>query len=327
MKSSDAAQAGLVLVCGGVMVAAGRSLVGALPGAPGMERVIGVVLSALGVGIAGLWVLAFVAAVLAELLERRGASSAATLARRCSPAVLRRIAAALLGIHLLAVPAVAQAAPNGSSGGSAVPVLGAAAADETAGPRAGDGASADPGVQDVPGSPCRSPVTVLERAADKAGHGVPSTAPGGPVEPTGASGASGATGATGATVPTEPTEPVGPADPAPAPEARASPTAAGPPPSPVSDATPVSPAWEPAPMPVDGGLLVRPGARPTAGGAEVVVAPGDSLWSIVAVRLGPLATAAEVAESWPAWYEANRAVIGEDPSLLMPGQVLAAPLL
>ncbi|MHA7209484.1 LysM peptidoglycan-binding domain-containing protein [Arthrobacter sp. MDT1-65] len=305
MKSTDAVQAGLVLACGGVMVAAGRSLLAAPQGPPGMDRTVGVVLSALGVGTVGLWVLAFVAAVLAELLERRGASSAAALARRCTPAVLRRIAAALLGVHLLAVPAAGQAAPHGSPAGSVAPVAGAAAADGTDVPRAGEGAAVDPGVQVPPGSPSWSPTTVLERAADGSGRRVPSTAPSGTVEPTGTP---------------------DPAGPAAAPAARASPGSAEPPSPPVSVAAPVSPAWEPTPMPVDGGLLVRPETRPTAGRTEVVVAPGDSLWSIVAARLGPLATAAEVAESWPAWYEANRAVIGQDPSLLIPGQVLAAPL-
>ncbi len=78
-------------------------------------------------------------------------------------------------------------------------------------------------------------------------------------------------------------------------------------------------------MPADGSLLVRPATRAPVGAAEVVVAPGDSLWSIVAARLGPLATAADVAEAWPGWFAANRSVIGDDPSLLLPGQVLHAP--
>jgi nucleoid-associated protein YgaU len=77
-------------------------------------------------------------------------------------------------------------------------------------------------------------------------------------------------------------------------------------------------------MPLEGGLLVRPDTRRTAT-AEVVVAPGDSLWSIAARRLGPLATAADIAEAWPAWFDANRPIIGDDPSLLLPGQVLQAP--
>ena len=52
---------------------------------------------------------------------------------------------------------------------------------------------------------------------------------------------------------------------------------------------------------------------------------GDSLWAIAARHLGPGATDAEVAEEWPRWYAANRAVIGPDPDLVLPGQVLRAP--
>ncbi len=59
--------------------------------------------------------------------------------------------------------------------------------------------------------------------------------------------------------------------------------------------------------------------------AEVVVRRGDSLWSIAARHLGPDPSEAEIAEAWPAWYAANREVIGPDPDLLLPGQVLHAP--
>jgi hypothetical protein len=58
---------------------------------------------------------------------------------------------------------------------------------------------------------------------------------------------------------------------------------------------------------------------------EVVVRRGDSLWSIAARHLGPDPSEAEIAEAWPTWYAANREVIGPDPDLLLPGQVLRAP--
>ncbi len=58
---------------------------------------------------------------------------------------------------------------------------------------------------------------------------------------------------------------------------------------------------------------------------EVVVHRGDSLWAIAARHLGTTASDAEIAEAWPAWYAANRHVIGSDPDLLLPGQVLRAP--
>ena len=59
--------------------------------------------------------------------------------------------------------------------------------------------------------------------------------------------------------------------------------------------------------------------------AEVVVRRGDSLWSIAARHLGSDASDAEIARAWPAWFEANREVIGDDPDLLQPGQVLRPP--
>lgn len=57
-----------------------------------------------------------------------------------------------------------------------------------------------------------------------------------------------------------------------------------------------------------------------------VVHRGDALWNIAARHLGPDATAADIAREWPRWYAANRAVIGADPNLLRPGEVLHAPL-
>ncbi|MBM6404393.1 LysM peptidoglycan-binding domain-containing protein [Phycicoccus sp. CSK15P-2] len=87
------------------------------------------------------------------------------------------------------------------------------------------------------------------------------------------------------------------------------------------------PGWTPAPP------TVRPQADLTVLGSrahgattdEVVVRRGDSLWAIAARHLGEGATDAEVAEAWPRWHAANRAVVGPDPDLLRPGQVLRVP--
>lgn len=88
-------------------------------------------------------------------------------------------------------------------------------------------------------------------------------------------------------------------------------------------AEPVSPLWRPTPpQPAPGSLLTgspRPEER------EVVVAAGDTLWSLAAAHLGPYATDAETADLWPRLYELNRDVIGPDPGLIHPGQVLAMP--
>jgi lysylphosphatidylglycerol synthetase-like protein (DUF2156 family) len=68
-----------------------------------------------------------------------------------------------------------------------------------------------------------------------------------------------------------------------------------------------------------------PGAPAPPGAGAVVVAPGDTLWHLAEHALGDGATPAQVALAWPAWWSANRHVIGEDPDLLRPGQRLAAP--
>lgn len=59
-------------------------------------------------------------------------------------------------------------------------------------------------------------------------------------------------------------------------------------------------------------------------GDRYVVAPGDALWSIAARALGT-DEPRRVARYWPRIHRLNRAVIGSDPSLIYPGQVLRLP--
>lgn len=67
-------------------------------------------------------------------------------------------------------------------------------------------------------------------------------------------------------------------------------------------------------------------AGPRVGAPEgVVVHRGDTLWDIVGRALGPAATDLEIAREWPRWYAHNRSVIGDDPDLILPGQVLTRP--
>ena len=104
------------------------------------------------------------------------------------------------------------------------------------------------------------------------------------------------------------------------------PTAAGP----AVDRTaspsgPVVPDW-PAP-PSHGPAPDWPPA--TAEAQARLVVGGDCLWYIASERLlavhGRSATDGEVAAATEAWWRANAAVIGPDPDLLFPGQVLAPP--
>lgn len=60
-------------------------------------------------------------------------------------------------------------------------------------------------------------------------------------------------------------------------------------------------------------------------GADVVVAPGDSLWSIAARSLPAQSPDAVITERWREIYAANRARIGPDPDLIVPGVRLHLP--
>lgn len=62
-----------------------------------------------------------------------------------------------------------------------------------------------------------------------------------------------------------------------------------------------------------------------AAGAEYEVRPGDSLWAIAATRLPEGATDADIDRYWRAIYAANASLIGDNPDLILPGQLLRLP--
>ena len=72
-------------------------------------------------------------------------------------------------------------------------------------------------------------------------------------------------------------------------------------------------------------LTSAPVPATSARAISVTVQPGDSLWSIAQKQLGSRATPARTTAMWHQWFHANRQVIGDDPSLIHPGQVLHAP--
>ena len=72
-------------------------------------------------------------------------------------------------------------------------------------------------------------------------------------------------------------------------------------------------------------LTTEPSREHPPADGEVVVHRGDSLWTIAARHLGPNATDADIAAEWPRWHAANRAVVGDDPDLILPGMVLRPP--
>lgn len=99
------------------------------------------------------------------------------------------------------------------------------------------------------------------------------------------------------------------------------------------EATPpstVHPGWQPAAPVVHPGMLAAPASRAAAeaAGPEVegiTVQAGDTLWDIAARHLGYGASDLDVALQWPRWYEANQALIGQNPDVLLPGQILQPP--
>lgn len=93
-------------------------------------------------------------------------------------------------------------------------------------------------------------------------------------------------------------------------------------------ASAAEPAPEPRPVPPrePGTGLLAPPPRDAGQPEVIVVRRGDSLWRLVESHLGPAASPAAVAATWPRWYEANRSVIGDDPDLLLPGQQLRPPV-
>lgn len=78
--------------------------------------------------------------------------------------------------------------------------------------------------------------------------------------------------------------------------------------------------------------LARPGfhdgAHATTPGEparNVVVRPGDSLWSLAEDALGDDADLTDLVDHWHRTYATNRHVVGADPDLIHPGQRLVLP--
>jgi nucleoid-associated protein YgaU len=121
-----------------------------------------------------------------------------------------------------------------------------------------------------------------------------------------------------------------PADavPATAVPATAVPAPRAPEPPPIAGGPGADPVWTPQRPVVEPGPLaprqLRP-QEPAAAHGEVTVRAGDSLWSLSAAELGAYASDVDIAVEWPRLYQANRAVIGENPDVLFPGQVLRLP--
>jgi resuscitation-promoting factor RpfA len=108
-------------------------------------------------------------------------------------------------------------------------------------------------------------------------------------------------------------------------------------PTPPGPSASSAPAWPTSPTPPTPAGTIRtlpsvpswpisaPLPRPGSPAAGHRVAPGDCLWDLAADQLGPAARPDQITAQTQAWYAANRTVIGPDPALLHPGQLLVEP--
>ncbi|MFC0484202.1 LysM peptidoglycan-binding domain-containing protein [Pseudarthrobacter scleromae] len=290
-----------VLLLGLLLCFIGSGLLGQLGDASarkqetGVEELLGLGAAAAGAGIVAWWILSLACAAVTAILERKGRPNAAAATRRLSPAFMQRLVLGALSVHLLAGPA-AHAAVTGP-GPEWAPTQrqssSAPAVPATEGATRGE--SGTPGAAPTQGHTPRASGEPLTAAPELA------------------------------TVPESATE----REPSTAPEHASVPELAGAP-----EATPPStfhPGWQPATPVPDPGMLAAPYHRAVEGkhgqqDEDVTVHAGDTLWDIAARHLGPGVSDLDIALHWPRWYEANRKVIGQDPDVLLPGQILQPPL-
>ncbi|OAE02343.1 hypothetical protein A6A22_13620 [Arthrobacter sp. OY3WO11] len=254
----------------------------------GLEELLGVGAAAAGAGIVVWWILSLACAAVTAVLERKGRPRAAAATRRLSPAFMQRLVLGALSVNLLAGPA-AHAAVTG------------------------------PGPEWAPTQEQSSSAPAIP--ATEGATGGESGAPG--AVPT----QSQTPRASGETLTTAPDNATAP-EPSTAPKQAAVPDPAG-----AIEATPPSsfhPGWQPATPVIDPGILASPAHRAAEGehGQQdegVTVQAGNTLWDIAARHLGPGVSDLDIALQWPRWYEANRGVIGQNPDVLLPGQILQPP--
>lgn len=283
-----------VLALGLLLCFIGSGLLGQLGDASarkqeaGVEELLGVGAAAAGAGIVAWWILSLACAAVAAILERKGRPRAAAATRRLSPAFMQRLVLGALSVHLLAGPA-AHAAVTGP-GPEWAPTQrqssSAPAVPATEGHTVGE--SGTPGAGPTQGHTPRASGEPLTTAPENATEPEPSSAP----------------------------------EQGPLPEPAGTPVAAPP--------STFHPGWQPATPATDPGMLAAPAHRAAVGepghrDEGVIVHAGDTLWDIAARHLGPGVSDLDIARQWPRWYEANRGVIGQDPDVLLPGQILQPP--
>ncbi|WP_104042343.1 LysM peptidoglycan-binding domain-containing protein [Arthrobacter sp. ZGTC412] len=259
------------------------------------EHLLGAAAAAAGAALVGWWFLALLFAGATTLLDRNGKTRAAAVTRKLSPALMQRLVLAALSVQLVSGPA-ANAHPV-LSGPEWTPTQ-----DYVASAPAGPGSHVNQVL---------TPTPAVEATAKASKSSREQAAP-----PAGVFPSEQVNRASGATA--EHSQ----AERAPALLEDGLENSAAPP-------SVVKPGWQPA-APVAGpGLLAAPAVRAAedaaSGAGSVTVLAGDTLWDVAAHAMGPGASDVEIAMQWPRWYEANRALIGQNPDVLLPGQILQPP--
>lgn len=293
----------LVAVLVGVAGTLGAGL--ARPGARALEDAVALACVVVGAGAFGVIGAGCLLAAVAAGARACGRSFARleAVAARLVPAALRRTIAVGVTAGLVAALAGPATAAEPDAQGSG--------ADPRA---AADVAAFDLGWQVTSAVSVHLPATPSAGAgADADGAQVPRISPPSVAPGTGAA----ADGATDRSTIAQPT-PAAPAAPtAPDPTTPAVPTTAVP--------TAAAPPTEAQPTETQPTGTQPPGAPATGTPLSVTVHAGDSLWSIAAAHLPPGSDDAAVAAAWPRWYATNRSVVGDDPDLIRPGQILTVP--
>ncbi|MEV7136192.1 hypothetical protein AB0N24_25360 [Arthrobacter sp. NPDC093128] len=268
---SDAILAAGILLLGALLAGTGASLMerwqrSAERGQSlAFEDLLGIAVNTMGLIIVAWWFLSMLIALASAALERTGNGRAAKITGRFSPAFMRRLALAAVGLQLLGTPLAHGATdpgvpPPSPTSGTAIAAVWAPTEQAAAG-----------------ASPSEPAALTTAMVGGVGGAASISVLP--------------ATSASGDSL---------------------------------------DPRWKPSAPVVGPGPLaahpVRSARQQPASAAPVTVVAGDSLWSIAARGLGGSpASDVDVALEWPRWYQANRAVVGDNPDVLLPGQVLRPP--
>jgi hypothetical protein len=319
---ADAMTAGAILLLGVLLCATGAGLMEQWQQSSARRQglhsqdLLGAAASIGGAALVGWWLLSLAFAATTAMLDRRGRSRAAAVTRKLSPAFMQRLVLAVLSLQLASGPganaAVLISGPEWTPTQDQLSSAPAASAGST------DGVVVLPPVEEAAhGGPAVSAEQARSQQARSQQAGSQQARSSHPAAIPEGSASSGQ----------EDDEAPQDADPreaalVPRPSMDNTATDAAPP-------SRIAPGWQPV-APVTGpGLLSAPAVRAVEGpGKEadaVTVLAGDTLWDIAAHSMGPEASEVEIALQWPRWYQANKAIIGQNPDALLPGQILQPP--